>query len=220
MPRTSRPWAIPDQVGWCAISAVNWVIASTKTRSKKSSSGVTRSPSRSVVPRREERVSSAAAMRRIFAISPSRPSVPVRFMHCQGAKGAPEARSGCVFGVVALEQPLLLVALGEGEEDERAADQDRDDAGGVGPGVSLQEGGLGGGDDLLAVCRVLAGEVGGAGEGLGQLAFDVFGDPGRFARGGDRFAGGGGVAGGEQGAEDRLHDRADEVALQVGRARG
>ncbi len=34
-----------------------------------------------------------------------------------------------VFGVVLGEQPLLLVALGEGEEDERGAEQDRDDAG-------------------------------------------------------------------------------------------
>ena len=40
------PWAIPSQVGLSTISVVHWVSASTKTRSKKSSSGVTRSPSR------------------------------------------------------------------------------------------------------------------------------------------------------------------------------
>ena len=46
-----------------------------------------------------------------------------------------------VFGVVAREQRLLLVALGEAEEDEGAAEQDGDDAGRVGPLVALQEGG-------------------------------------------------------------------------------
>src|SRR6187397_2998030 len=60
MPSTSRPWASPLQVGWCAISEVHWVIARTKTRSKKSSSGVTRSPSRSTALRREERLSAVA----------------------------------------------------------------------------------------------------------------------------------------------------------------
>ncbi len=44
--RTARPWARPRQVGLAAMSAVHWVMASTKTRSKNSSSGVTRSPSR------------------------------------------------------------------------------------------------------------------------------------------------------------------------------
>ena len=38
------PWPSPAQVGLSAISWVHWVIASTKTRSKKSSSGLTRSP--------------------------------------------------------------------------------------------------------------------------------------------------------------------------------
>ena len=40
--------ASPSQVGSSAISAVHWVIARTKTRSKKSSSGVTSPRSRSV----------------------------------------------------------------------------------------------------------------------------------------------------------------------------
>ena len=40
------PWPSPVQVGWSDISCVHWVIASTKTRSKKSSSGVTCSDSR------------------------------------------------------------------------------------------------------------------------------------------------------------------------------
>src|ERR671915_1141185 len=39
-------WASPSQVGTSAISAVHWVSASTKTRSKKSSSGLTRSSER------------------------------------------------------------------------------------------------------------------------------------------------------------------------------
>src|SRR6185436_1681957 len=118
MPRTSRPWAIPDQVGWWAISAVHWVIARTKTRSKKSSSGVTRSPSRSVALRSGPRASLPVAM----------------------ALGV----LGCVFR----QQFLLAVLLREAEEDEGAAEQDRDDAGRVGPGVAVQERGLGRGDDL------------------------------------------------------------------------
>ena len=44
-PSTSTPWARPSQVGLSAMSAVHWVSARTKTRSKKSSSGITRSPS-------------------------------------------------------------------------------------------------------------------------------------------------------------------------------
>ena len=43
---TSRPFASPAHVGSCAISAVHCVSASTNTRSKNSSSGVTRSSSR------------------------------------------------------------------------------------------------------------------------------------------------------------------------------
>src|SRR5262245_724391 len=40
-PRTSNPFARPAQVGSLDISDVHWVSANTKTRSKKSSSGVT-----------------------------------------------------------------------------------------------------------------------------------------------------------------------------------
>src|SRR4051794_34381232 len=52
MPSTSRPCTRPDQVGWWDINAVHWVIARTKTRSKKSSSGVTCSRSRRVASMR------------------------------------------------------------------------------------------------------------------------------------------------------------------------
>ncbi len=45
---TSRPLAIPSHDGSFAISCVHWVIARTKTRSKKSSRGVTVSASRMV----------------------------------------------------------------------------------------------------------------------------------------------------------------------------
>src|SRR5882724_7915836 len=122
MPSTSSPWAMPDQVGWCDISAVHCVIASTKTRSKKSSRGVTRSPSRSVAPRRDPPVSSPAAIAAIFSSS--------------------DGRLG-VFGAVLTEQRLLFVLLREAEEDEEATEQDRDDARRVGPGIALQEGDLG-----------------------------------------------------------------------------
>src|SRR3954453_3710588 len=135
MPSTSGPWASPDQVGWWAINAVHCVNARTKTRSKKSSSGVTCSRSRRVAASRDWPASG-------------------------------------IFGAVLLEQAPLFVVLGEEEEHERRAKRDRGDARGVGPLVSLEEGSLRGGDDLLAVARVLLGEVSGARERLGQLAFD------------------------------------------------
>ena len=50
-PSTSRPRARPSHVGSAAISAVHWVSTSTNTRSKKSSSGVTRSSERMTVVR-------------------------------------------------------------------------------------------------------------------------------------------------------------------------
>src|SRR6476619_2639697 len=46
---------MPDQLGWAAISAVHCVKASTNTRSKKSSSGLTVSRSRSSTPSRRAR---------------------------------------------------------------------------------------------------------------------------------------------------------------------
>src|SRR3954452_17807933 len=46
---------MPAQVGSCAISAVHWVMARTKTRSKNNSSGATRSPSRSTAANRGAR---------------------------------------------------------------------------------------------------------------------------------------------------------------------
>src|SRR3954451_5168728 len=56
------PCANPSQVGWWNISAVHCVIARTKTRSKKSSSGITRSPSRSTGLSRGARVVVAVAI--------------------------------------------------------------------------------------------------------------------------------------------------------------
>src|SRR5436309_1390088 len=56
------PLARPAQVGSWDIRAVHCVMASTKTRSKNSSSGITRSPSRSATPIREARVGGAVAM--------------------------------------------------------------------------------------------------------------------------------------------------------------
>src|SRR5262245_23539606 len=116
MPSTSSPCAIPDQVGWWAISAVHWVIARTKTRSKKSSSGVTRSPSRSVALIRGPRVSPVAAI---------------------------AAMMSGVFGRVPRQQLLLTVLLREAEEDEGAAEQDGDDSRRIRPLVAVQERGLG-----------------------------------------------------------------------------
>ena len=59
-----------------------------------------------------------------------------------GRAGELGLRNSGVGGVVGGEQPLLLVASGELEEDERGAEQDGDDAGEVRPLVALQERGL------------------------------------------------------------------------------
>src|SRR4051812_24506766 len=53
---------MPAHVGSCAISAVHWVMARTKTRSKNSSSGATRSPSRSTAAKRGARAWLAVVM--------------------------------------------------------------------------------------------------------------------------------------------------------------
>ena len=50
-PRIRTPWKRPSHVGFSAISAVHCVSARTKTRSKNSSSGVTRSSERSTTRR-------------------------------------------------------------------------------------------------------------------------------------------------------------------------
>ncbi len=59
-PSTSRPLSRPSQVGVRSISVVHCVSASTNTRSKNSSSGVTRSPSRITVLTRGARLERAA----------------------------------------------------------------------------------------------------------------------------------------------------------------
>ena len=48
------------------------------------------------------------------------------------------------------EQPLLVVLLGEEEEDEHGAEQNRDDPGGIGPLVALEKRGLG--TEMMASC--------------------------------------------------------------------
>ncbi len=52
IPSASSPLQSPSHVGSCAMSAVHCVSARTKTRSKNSSSGMTRPPVRSVADRR------------------------------------------------------------------------------------------------------------------------------------------------------------------------
>src|SRR5688572_23465241 len=74
-PSTSRPLARPSQVGSSAISAVHCVSASTYTRSKNSSSGVTRDSSRSTAVRRRGRGSVVAATGDIFARRRSLPAM-------------------------------------------------------------------------------------------------------------------------------------------------
>src|SRR5206468_5630491 len=107
-----------------------------------------------------------------------------------------------VLRVVLGEQALLVVSLREEEEDDRGADQDRDDAGEVSPLVSVQEGLLRPGRDRRRVLGVLLGDRGGAGERFRELALDVVRD--RRGGGADRGGRGGGVPGGQERPEDRL----------------
>ena len=90
--------------------------------------------------------------------------------------GARADALGGVFGVVGGQQALLLLTLREEEEDERRAEQDRDDAGRVGPLVALQERRLGRGDDLLAYCGYCCATSSAPGERLGQLVLDAVAD--------------------------------------------
>ena len=83
--------------------------------------------------------------------------------------------------------------------------------------VAVEERLLCRGDDLLLLLGVLLGEVCGA--RIRELELTLGRGRDVLAGGRDRGAHGRGVAGREQGPEDRGHQRAAEVALQVGRAR-
>ena len=63
----SIPFARPDHVGSAAMSAVHCVSARTKTRSKKSSSGVTVSSSRATAVRRRVREPASVLIPAIFS---------------------------------------------------------------------------------------------------------------------------------------------------------
>ena len=114
------------------------------------------------------------------------------------------------------QQRLLRVVLREEEEDDRGAEQDRDDSGRVGPLIALEERRLRAGDDVVGVLRIPLRGIGRGGERLGQLVLHAVVDLVPVRRRGDRCARGRRVAGGEQRAEDRLHDRAAQIALEVG----
>src|SRR5512143_469995 len=148
--------------------------------------------------------------------------------HAAGTASMVLIRRGCrsrppggVVGVVAGEQALFLLLSGEQEEDDDRAEQDRDDPGGVGPVRAVEERCLGRLGDRISVLGVLLGNRFCASEGLLQLGLDARSDQslGRRRGGGDRGSGGGRVAGRQQGAKDRLHDRPTKVVLQVGGAR-
>src|SRR3954454_13729257 len=93
---------MPAQVGSCAISAVHWVMARTKTRSKNSSSGATRSPSRSTAANRGARAWLAVVMPEVC---------PARDRACATGRGAPSARLRARFARLALG--VLPQRLGE-----------------------------------------------------------------------------------------------------------
>ena len=70
--------------------------------------------------------------------------------------GSADSRSrlALVFFPVLSEKPILALFLREREEQQGRAQQDRDDAGEVGPLVALEERRLRGGYDLVGVLRV------------------------------------------------------------------
>ena len=71
--KTNSPCPSPSQVGLSTISAVHWVSARTKTRSKKSSSGITRSPSRITALSRRVGASTCASIAGMIANGGDRP---------------------------------------------------------------------------------------------------------------------------------------------------
>src|SRR4051812_26173698 len=97
---------MPAQVGSCAISAVHWVMARTKTRSKNSSSGATRSPSRSTAANRGARAWLAVVMPEVCPAASS-----ARDRACATGRGAPSARLRARFARLALG--VLPQRLGE-----------------------------------------------------------------------------------------------------------
>src|SRR3954454_9902732 len=85
----------------------------------------------------------------------------------------PSARRFRVLRRVALEQLALGVVPGEEEEHDRRAEQDRDDAGGVGLLVAVEERLLRGRDDRVGVRGVLARGVRGARERVLELLLEA-----------------------------------------------
>jgi hypothetical protein len=84
------------------------------------------------------------------------------------ARGLPGGAG--VLGQVPGKQPFFVLALREEEEDDRGADQDRGDAGGVRPVGAVEERLLGSGGDLGRVLRILLRGLLGTCEGPRQLA--------------------------------------------------
>ena len=111
---TSRPLAIPSQVGSSAMSCVHWVIARTKTRSKNSSSGVTDSPWRRVALIRARACSSRSPSRaegcQARRASRSRRGSSGARRRCGSAAG------GAVAGGLADVRVVDLLALLEGDD--------------------------------------------------------------------------------------------------------
>ena len=125
-----------------------------------------------------------------------------------------------VLSVVRGEQSLFFLMLREAEEDERRAEQDRDDAGRVGPLVAVEERRLRRRRDLVRVLRILlARSPRRSSNDFVSWLSTLVGDLSLSGDAGDRRRDRGGVAGCQQRTEDRLHDRAAQVALEVRRAR-
>src|SRR3954469_13948495 len=107
--RTSMPWPRPDQFGLAVISAVHWVKPRTKTRSKKSSSGLTVSRWRSSTRRRG--VCESEGSVGILRLRVGAPVVGVGDVIAPGGRAAGDGEVGHEV-VVAGAVPVLLRVVG------------------------------------------------------------------------------------------------------------
>src|SRR6476620_1976429 len=110
--RTSKPRAMPPHVGSAAMSVVHCVSASTKTRSKNSSSGVTRSSSRRTAVRRCVREPTSTGRSSHAGVPAQR-----RFQDAELARRVRSVRPRADFATrlvlpVALVDLVVLIALG------------------------------------------------------------------------------------------------------------
>ncbi len=156
------------------------------------------------------------AARSSVRTDPPRVTAPGADRRSSGVGGVVRSRSG---GRLDLGADLQLAGVsGEEQEDQGGADQDGGDPRQVGALVPGEERGPCGRLDLVGMVRIAGRDRLGTGERLLQRRLGVGGD--LLRRAGDRVGHRRGIPGGEQCAQDGLHHRTAQVALEVGCRRG